>query len=297
MRASRLARIQHGVVATWQLRIIGFSRNQIAHDVRVGRLHRLHVGAYAVGHTRITLKGRWMAAVLAAGPEAVLSHRAAVALHAYRPAPSGPIDVTVPGHRRSRRGMRVHSVHALDPDDRTVVDGIPVTAMARTLLDYAEVAGEQQIRLALEAAQRCEELDMKPMRAMLARNQGRRGIKPLRAALSHIRTEVPWTISETERRLLAALRARGVPEPSTNVIVEDELLDMYWQKYRLNVEIDGDFWHRTPAARERARRRDIKLQLAGEMVARFGDYRINEELDAVVDEIVALIKLRSAQGP
>lgn len=233
-----------------------------------------------------------MAAVLACGPNAVLSHRAAAALHGLRPPAGRDIDVTVPGHRKGQSGIHVHNVRHLDPADCTMIDGIPVTALERTLLDYAEVSGVQWTRLAIEAAQRQDRLDLEPYRAMLARNPGRHGRAVLIAAMSQVRDEAPWTQSEPERRLLAGLRGRGLPEPSTNVVVEDELVDFHWPRERLVVEVDGDFWHKTPAAREENRRRDVKLQLRGQMVARFGDGRVMRELGRVVDEIEALLERR-----
>jgi very-short-patch-repair endonuclease len=233
---------------------------------------------------------------LSCGPNAVLSHRSAAALHALRPAPKGEIDVTVCGGNRSRSEIRVHNVRKLDPADCTMIDGIPVTSLERTLLDYAEVSGEQLTRLAIEAAQRQDRLDRAPYRAMLARNPGRHGRVPLIAAMSEVRDEAPWTQSEPERRLLAGLRARGLPEPSTNVVVQDELVDFHWQRERLVVEVDGDFWHRTPAAREANRRRDVKLQLNGQMVARFGDHLVMRELGRVLDEIEALLARRRRES-
>lgn len=161
-----------------------------------------------------------------------------------------------------------------------MIDGIPVTSLDRTLLDYAEVSTVQWTRLAIEAAQRQEALDGRRFQAMLARNPGR-GLKSLRAAMSQVRDETPWTQSEPERRLLAGLRAAGVTEPQVNTLVEGELVDFHWRDERLVVEIDGDFWHRTRAAREKDRRRDVKLQLRGQMVVRFSDDRIMHELDVV----------------
>lgn len=291
-RLSKLALMQHGVVARWQLLLIGYTRHQITEDLASGRLHRLHRGVYAVGHTRLTLRARWMAAVLACGPNAVLSHRAAAALQALRPAPGGDIDVTAPGHRAGQPGIHVHSARHLHPEDCTMIDGIPVTSLERTLLDYSQVAGEQWTRLAIEAAQRQDGLNASRYQAMLARNRGRR-TETLRAMMSQVADEPPWTQSDVERRLLAAVRAAGLAEPQVNTLVEGELVDFYWQGEQLVVEVDGDFWHRTPAAREKDRRRDVKLQLRGQTVARFGDQRVMHELDAVVSEIRALLARRA----
>lgn len=297
MKLAWLAERQHGVVATWQLLILGFTRDQIRYGVTRGTLHRLHRGVFAVGHKRLTLRARWMAAVLACGRNAFLSHRSAAALQALRPPHSGQVDVTVPGHtgRTGPPSVRVHNVRMLHPDDCDVVAGIPVTAVPRTLLDYATVSDRQYVRLAFEAAQRAEDFDMTPIRALIARSRGHRGLRRLNAVIKLAGDEAPWTLSETERRLLAGLRAAGAPEPSVNTVVEDELLDLYFQAEQLNIEVDGDHWHKTRAAREADRRRDVKLQLAGKLVARFSDTRVNQELDQVVAEVLALLARRRAE--
>src|SRR5947207_2935015 len=164
-----LAGKQHGVVARWQLLALGFTRNQIQDRIKARRLHPLHRAVYAVGHQSLRRKSRLMAAVLACGPEAVLSHRAAVALWDLRPAPGGPIDVTAPGRsRHHQKAIRVHSVRQLHGTHRAVVDGIPVTSVHRTLLDFAEVARPQELRLAIEASDRLELFDLKKMDAVLA---------------------------------------------------------------------------------------------------------------------------------
>jgi predicted transcriptional regulator of viral defense system len=130
-----LAERQHGVVATWQLIALGLSHDDIGYRAQTGRLHRIHRGVYAVGYRKLTRHGHWMAAVLAYGPDAVLSHRSAAALWGVGPG-SYKIGVTTPHSKRSRKGIRAHTA-ALDPEDRTIRDGIPVTSVARTILDLA----------------------------------------------------------------------------------------------------------------------------------------------------------------
>lgn len=105
-----LAERQYGIVSRWQLLALGMSSSQIQDRVAASQLHRIHRGVYAVGHRKLTLKGHWMAAVLTGGPEALLSHRAALALWELRRSESGLIDVTVPsrGGRRGVQGVRVH---------------------------------------------------------------------------------------------------------------------------------------------------------------------------------------------
>jgi predicted transcriptional regulator of viral defense system len=152
---ARLAARQHGVVAFPQLKALGFTKYAVHRRVRTGRLHALYRGVYAVGHRALTTKGRWLAAVLACGPSAVLSHRTALALWALRPVSAGPIDVTVlRSGGRGQPGICLHCVRALRAKDRTILDAIPVTSVARTLLDYAQTASPQQLRAALQSAER-----------------------------------------------------------------------------------------------------------------------------------------------
>lgn len=292
-----LAGKQHGVAAHWQLRKLGFSPGQTRGLVKRGHLHRLHRGVYAVGHRRLTTRGRWMAAVLSAGPDAVLSHRAAIALWDLRPVPSGPIDVTVPGRRRkSHAGVRIHNVRALHPDDRTVTDGIPVTSPHRALLDYAEVAQFQQLRLALDAGDRRDLLDGREFEALYDRARGRRGVKPLKAAVAELRGSAPWTQSELERRFLALIRERGLPEPQTNVFVHGFLVDVWWAHARLVVELDGYEFHKGRRKFNSDRVQDTKLQLANCMSIRVTQARIELNPEALMDDVVRGLRRLNAPG-
>ena len=246
---------------------------------------------YAVGHTRLTVRAHWLAAVLACGPEAVLSHHAAMALWELRPAPAAQIDVTAPG-RRTHAGVRCHVSRTLGPADRTTVDGIPVTSLERALLDYAEIALPRQLRAALEAAQRIGRLHRRRVEALLERSSGRRGVTPLRAALQQLHDEAPWTQSGAERRLLELIRAAGLPEPRANVLVEDELVDCVWPAQRLVIELDSYGYHRSRRAFEDDRRRDTKLQLAGYRVVRLTRERLEHEPLRVIEDVRALVGSR-----
>ncbi len=231
-----------------------------------------------------------MAAVLACGPEAVLSHRAAVALWELRPTPGGAIDVTIPGRtRRGQAGIRVHGVRALHDQDRAEVHGIPVTSVHRTLLDYAEVAHRQPIRLALEAAERRDLLDLNVLDELIDRSRGRHGLKPLRAALGELRGPAPWTQSELENRFLALIREAATPEPHVNVVVAGLLVDFFWPRPRLVVEVDGYGFHKTRTAFEGDRARDAKLQIARYRVLRATYQRIVHEPEALVRDLRSLL--------
>jgi predicted transcriptional regulator of viral defense system len=162
---------QHGVVAVWQLRELGFGRGAIDWRLANGRLHRVHQGVYAVGRRTIDWRGVVMAAVLACGSDAVISHRAAARLWGIRPDSRRDVDVTVPGRvLKRRKGIQPHCVHRLDPRDVATTDGIPVTTLARTLLDVAEVAPKSQVIRALTEAERKGIIDLKALEDTMTRS-------------------------------------------------------------------------------------------------------------------------------
>jgi very-short-patch-repair endonuclease len=287
-RLAGVATRQHGTVSTWQLLKLGYSHRDIHDHVTAGRLFRLHRGVYAVGHLRLSVRGRWMAAVLACGEGAVLSHRAAAALHGVGPAPSGPTDVTTPRRHRPR-GIRAHHVRRLDPADATVVDGIPVTTLARTLLDLAEVVTRTRLDGALESAQQARTFDLRAVDAVIDRNPGRHGIRPLQSALADLRDDPPWVIGDGERRFRALIRRARLPEPRTNVLVDGELVDAHWPAHNLIVEVDGWRFHHTRRAFEEDRQKDVRLTLRGHRVVRYTWRRLARAPGEVEREVAALL--------
>lgn len=181
-----LAAQQHGVVARTQLLDLGLTRNKVQKRADAGQLHRIHRGVYAVGHRKLTLKGVWMSAVLACGPEALLSHRAALALWDLRRSESGVIDVTVPGRsgKPGPRGVRVHTTLKLHADDVAHVDGISVTSLAWTVVDYAAIARRQQLRSILETLERRGDYIGRELDELLQRTPNRKGVKALRITIA-----------------------------------------------------------------------------------------------------------------
>lgn len=293
---AHLAAHQHGVVARWQLIRLGYGASAIRRRQQAGRLHIAHRGVYAVGHRRLTRHGRLIAAVLACGPDAVLSHWSAAALWELRLPPAGPIHVTVPGSRRSRRGIRVHCVNALHAEDRATVDGIPITSLHRTLLDFAETAPYQQLRLAIEAAERLELLDFRTLERLCARSRGHGGLTALKAAARELRGPIPWTRSELERRFQALCRETGIPAPSANIIVAGYLVDFFWPAQRLVAEVDGYKWHKTRRKFEDDRRKDVQLQLAGYRIVRFTETRLKDEPGRVAQEVKRMLSASPARA-
>jgi very-short-patch-repair endonuclease len=285
-------------VAHRQLIALGYTRHEIQRRIKEGRLHIVHRGVYAVGHRKLTRRGRWMAAVLACGPGAVLSHRDAAALHNLRGSGSAKaIHVTASGKKRPRPGIHVHNVRHLHPTDRTIVDGIPVTSVHRTLLDYAETERPQELRWAFEKYDRLDLLDMRKLDAVMARNPGRRGIKPLTALITEYRGPAPDTRSGKERRFLALVREAGLPEPSVNVSVARIVVDFYWPQYKLVLEVDSYTYHHTPADRAEDRRKERVLRANGCEVRRVTDVELDETPEiAVADVKVALSAAAGAAG-
>jgi very-short-patch-repair endonuclease len=287
---AQLADRQHAVVAGRQLRDLGYTKNAIKRRADTGRLHRKYRDVYAVGHSRLTVRGKWMAAVLACNRDALLSHRAAAALWELRTAPTGALDVTA-ASRHNIPGIRCHYVRAIHPDDRAEIDRIPVTSLARTLLDQAVILSHQRMRTTLEAVERREILNFAHLDALLARSNGHRGVGRLRAALNELRDDPPWTQLELEIRFLELIRSAGLPEPRANVFVLGELVDFYWPEHKLVVETDSWGFHRSRRSFEENRLRDTKLQIAGIRVIRPTYKRVVHEPQALLADLKALLSL------
>jgi hypothetical protein len=238
-----------------------------------GRLHRLHQGVYAVGHTRLVREGRWLAAVLACGPEALLSHRSAAALWGLRPDSRSRIDVTAPGRRgRAPVAIDAHRHGSLRPDDRAVVRDIPCTSVARTLLDLAAVVPQRDLRNAIAQAEVIRAFDLSAVEAVIRRNARRRGVARLRRAVADHDPRLERSRHELERRFLDLCERAGLPPPEVNAPLSLDgtriEADFLWRDAGLVVETDGRRYHGTAAAFERDRRRDQLLVLHGWRVIR-----------------------------
>lgn len=272
---SALALGQHGVVALRQLVGFGLSASAVRNRVANGRLHRVHRGVFAVGHANLTRDGRFMAATLACGPGAALSHRAAGAKWdlGLRGRPS--VDVTAPGSRGRRRpGIRVHSAATLAAHDVDAIDAIPCTTLARTLLDVADEATRREVERACDRAETLRLLDMTAIDDVLVRANGRRGATLLSAVLSEHRVGSTLTRNELEERFLAICRDVELAPDSVNAWIAypdggGAEADFLWRAQRLIVEVDGRDVHTTRRAFEADRRRDQRLMLLGWRVVRF----------------------------
>jgi Protein of unknown function (DUF559) len=283
-----VAASQHGVIARRQLSALGYSAKAIDGKIARGHLHSVHLGVYAVGHPRLVGPGRWMAAVLACGPGALISHLSAAALWGLLKALGSLIDVTAPRSREGRPGIALHRPRRLHAADRAMVDGIPVTSVARTLLDLAATR-PLLLERAFEAADRLDLLDLRAIEHVLERSRGCPGRPALAALLTDHRGPAPVTRSELERRFLDVRRDAGLPRPSTNLFVAGHEVDAVWPDHRLAVELDSHEFHRTRAAFERDRVRDASLQLAGYRVLRVTHRRLETEPQAIVDTVRELL--------
>jgi hypothetical protein len=228
-----------------------------------------------------------MAAVLAV-PGSLLSHRSAAALWGLIPSLDHWPDVTVAGRARARPRITVHRTGVLKRVDEATVDGIPVTSVARTLLDLAAVAPYRLDR-ALEQAERLKLFDLRALNDVLRRSRGRRGAGRLRQALA-LYEPMPFTRSELEQRFVALVRRAGVLAPAMNAFVAGQEVDALWEAERLVVELDGYEFHRTRAAFERDRHRDTDLRLAGYDVIRLTWRQVVSQRHAVA----ALLRRRLA---
>jgi very-short-patch-repair endonuclease len=294
-----LATEQHGIAARTQLLALGFTRNEVQKRIDQARLHRIHRGVYAVGHRKLTLKGIWMAAVLAVGADALLSHRAGLALWDLRRSESGVIDVTVPGSsgKPGPAGVRVHTTRGLRRDDAAGIDGIPVTSLAWTVVDYAAITDARQVRLVLEALERRRVYIGRELDELLHRTPNRKGVKTLRTATAEINGPAPWLQSELEETFRELIRASDLPEPEANVLVEGELVDALWRHERVIVELDGFAFHKSRAQFEADRRRDAKLTVAGYRILRITQQRLHNEPEAVLGDLRKLLSTARLAHP
>lgn len=256
---------QHGVAAVQELLALGLSPSAVKRWTADRRLHRVHRGVYAVGRADLTAHGKWLAAVKACGPGAVLSHQSAATLWDLRRSSSSIVHVTTPGRSR-RQGLRAHEVRRLDEEDRALRDGVPVTSVARTALDCAEMVAQRELVRLLEQTERLGLFDLNAIELLLDRNPRRRGVKKLREAIAAVHGEPPRVNSDWERDLLDFCDDIGVPKPELNVIVEGYEVDALWRDMKLIVELDSWTFHRSRRAFDEDRRKYAVLQLAGYMV-------------------------------
>lgn len=304
---------QHGVMTRSQLLEAGIPVDAIDRRVRSRRLRPLHRGVYLHGALMGKLeppRAREMAAVLACGPGSAVSHESAARLWGLLPpvvdgsrrrggsrdAPRPPIHVVVPGADRGRRaGVRPHRVAGLPREETAVLEGIPVTAAARTLIDLAAATRPRRLEQAVAEAERRGLADREALAVMLDRRGPVPGAPVLRTLLTNPRAPA-FTRSPAEEGLLDLVRRAGLPEPETNVRVAGVEADFLWPEARVVVEVDGFAYHSSRRSFERDRRRDLALTAVGLTVIRITWRQLNDEPEALLVHLAQTLARAGSPG-
>lgn len=275
-----IASAQHGVISREQLLEIGLGASAIGERIGSRRLHRIHAGVYAVGHTALTQRSRWMAAVLACGPNAVLSHGSAAALWGFRGHSGGSIHVTSPSKTMSRGPICRHRA-LLRPDEVATHDGIPVTTVPRTNFDLAAVSDAHVVESALRQCEYLRLYDSLSLWDLLKRYPRHRGNRAVRTALARLE-EAPGEVNEgLEERFLAFLDAHRLPRPELNAWLEAQgrryKVDCLWRRQRQIAELDSWQAHGTRTSFQADKSRDRRLRIAGYATTRITDLQLKQE--------------------
>lgn len=271
-----LARRQHGVLSRRDLLALGFSPSAIEHRLKTGRLHRVGQGVYAVGRPELSQNGRWIAAVLSCAPESALSHRSAGALWGVCDPQTGSTHVSVLRRcGRRRPGIWVHGRPSLRGDEISVREGIPVTDIARTLLDLATELRPLALERVVNEADKHDLIDPETLRKALHGYSGEPGVRPLRELLDRH----AFRLSDSDLKILfrPLAASAGLPAPLTKQVVSGFEVDFFWPDLGVVVETDGLRYHRTPSAQARDRLRDQAHVAAGVTCLRFTHYQVKYE--------------------
>jgi hypothetical protein len=287
VRVARLADRQAGLVGAAQLVALGVETCETARWVSQGYLLPRHPRVYAVGHRAPSVEADLTAAVLYAGPGAMLSHATALWWRGLFDNPPWPIEVSTPRRCRSFPGVEVHGRR----DCRRVWHKrLPATTIEQALLDFAAVAPVERVRYALSVADYKRLLDLDALRA--SRGSGRAGSVKLGKALERHEPKLARTRSPLERRFIPLLESAHIPVPDINVRIEGILVDAVWWDHRLIVELDGERNHSSWAQIQRDRMDELRLRAAGFRVVRYLWVQVEEQPELVVGDLLA--ELRSA---
>jgi very-short-patch-repair endonuclease len=283
-----LAGRQHGIVKGKQVRQAGLTKQGIRRRVEAGWLVPQYRGVYAVGHTALTDKSHLVAAVYAGGDEALAGYRAAGRLWGILRG-SQPIEVTGPRSRELAKGFTLHRSRCIHHEDRALVDNIPVTSLARTLVDLADVLPERQLANAVHEAEVKRLFDLKQVQRVLDRLPGRKGRHKLQRVLSAYRDVQPFTRSRGERLVLRMCEDHGLPLPRTNIWIDRQEVDFHWPEAALVLEFDGGAVHRTTRAFYADRERDRSLAARGIHVVRATD---RDHPKALAEQLKTILAVR-----
>jgi very-short-patch-repair endonuclease len=285
-----LADGQHGVVSREQLMAAGVGRGAIVRALDAGRLRLVFRGVYAVGHVAMRREGWWMAALLACGEGAALSHRTAATHWDLLSVPVLPIDVITPAARgRRHRHITTHRT-LLDPLDALTRDRLRVTTPARTIVDLAATLEGRALREVVERAEDLLRFDPTDIRSTLARAPKRPGTKRLNDLITLLAPDDDNARSHLERLFLTVMRKANLPKPRTNHEIAGRRRDFAWPDQRLVVETDGYRYHSSRAARRRDNRRDRQLTALGWRTVRFSYEEVAFEPGVVGAEVKQLLR-------
>jgi hypothetical protein len=299
-RIGVIADRQHGVVGRGELIRLGLEEGAIARRISAGRLHEVRRGVYAPGRRGLTREGRWMAAVLASGPDAVLSHWSAAALWGIRPTSRSIIDVTCPRKSRTWVGIKRH--HKLLPaDEVTKEEAIPVTTVPRTIFDLAATEPLDEIKRLLREMEFRELWDRLSLWDLVERYPGRRGVRKVRLVLEGLKDEpVGEQKSPLEERFAPFCGEHGIPLPCFNVPIEaggkSYLVDCHWPGTLQIVELDGWQAHKSRAAFREDKARDRRLAAAGYMVTHLTWNQLDDEPEEIASDLRVFLGVSGLPG-
>lgn len=289
--AAWVASQQLSMITAVQLGAVGIDKDGIVVRRRRGTLHRCHRGVYLLGPPPLLPGAKELAAVLACGPAALISHRSAAALWGLAKPPTDGVRLTVVGESRRHRGLRIHRVDQLHPADRSQWHGVPVTSPARSLIDFASEAGLGELERAIAEGRALRLIPDRALTAAIKRAPRRPGVGAVKAELRREGGPL-WTKSEGERHMLRLIRAARLPPPHTQVRIAGFEADFLWPEPKLIVEVDGFQFHGHRAAFERDRKRDAAHVLAGYRVIRFTWRQLTDEPLAVAVTIARALEAR-----
>jgi predicted transcriptional regulator of viral defense system len=286
-----MATRQCGVVSIRQLESLGFGSRSVHREVAAGRLHRLHRGVYAVGHQRLSWHGHCLAAVLANSPS-VASHFSAGWLWGLLlNRPSGKYHLTAPNARHSKPQFVLHRAVLADAD-HAIVEGIPVTSMARTHLDLAAEVSLDRVCRFLTRSEADERLDLRALQSVLDRCGNHPGRATLRTALAIHKPDLATTRSGLEREFRDLAVKAGLPPPSMNFAIAGYELDAYWADERFAVELEVFETHGNRASFEADPVRHEELLLIGIEMIRVTGPRLKREPETVIRRVRTLLERR-----
>lgn len=284
MQVAAQATTSFGIVARDELIALGMSPGQIARWTQNGRIHRIHPGSYAVGHSALSFVARVMAAQKSiAGDAASAARCAALILGIYdrgRPV----VEMTSTMRHRGLDGVAIRFTRSLDDHDVIQLGPLRVTSVARTIVDLAEYLEPHQVAAAIYEARRIRIIQLRTIANMAQRHTSRHGFPTLMRALELHRNGSAGTRSPAEDEFLAHILEAGLPEPLVNVHVHvgrrKYELDFHWPEFRLNIEVDGGE-HQLPERRARDEERDARLRAAGWTVVRIPPSFLEAGVDIV----------------